>query len=383
MHTEEINIEYGLQNLVTLKTSDFGRTIRYIPLETTDESLVGGSPVIKVLKDYIVVESQRKCLLFDKKDGRFIAEIGSIGQGPDEYNDVFSWTDEKEEFLYFLRRPNQLLKFDMKGNFSGRIAFSSPLGQFSYYLITDSEIIEYFKDLSPTRGYVLGFFDKEGVLKDSIPSLFPATEISADEIKNISIFRNTGMNIMVIEYKNDTKSITCINPPRIWKHNGSIRFKEDFIDTIYTVSNKQLMPSITFNTGKYRWPAEERNSVRNTNEHIFIADISENKDFIFFKCISGLYADGRDKRDFYTGLFHKKTGETKIGKTDDLIADDLTHFMPLTPLGISTAGEFVSLVEAYKIMEWVEEHPEAKNNEQLAFLKNLDEEMNPVIILIE
>ena len=57
--------------------------------------------------------------------------------------------------------------------------------------------------------------------------------------------------------------------------------------------------------------------------------------------------------------------------------------MPFTPLGISTAGEFVSYVEAYVIMEWMEGHPEAKNNEKLAFLKEIDAEMNPVVILIE
>ena len=74
--------------------------------------------------------------------------------------------------------------------------------------------------------------------------------------------------------------------------------------------------------------------------------------------------------------------KTKIGNFSDAIEDDLTRFMPFIPLGMSTSGEFISFVEAYKIMEWLEKHPEAKNNEDLAFLKQLDEEENPVVILI-
>ena len=75
--------------------------------------------------------------------------------------------------------------------------------------------------------------------------------------------------------------------------------------------------------------------------------------------------------------------KTKIGNFSDAIEDDLTRFMPFIPLGMSTAGEFVSYVDAYKIMEWLEKHPEAKDNDKLGFLKELNEDMNPVVILIE
>jgi hypothetical protein len=85
----------------------------------------------------------------------------------------------------------------------------------------------------------------------------------------------------------------------------------------------------------------------------------------------------------YHGLYRKKTGETKLSKFSDTIEDDLSHFIPFNPLGISSSGEFVSLVEAWEALEWLEKHPEAKNNEKLSFLKDLDEEMNPIVILID
>ena len=390
IHSDVIEIEQGLQNLTRLKTSDFGKTIRYIPLETTDDGLVGDSPIIKVLRNYIVVESQGRCLLFDKNDGSFITQIGRIGQGPDEYSDIFSWIDEKEEFLYFQRRPNQLLKYDMKGNFCDRVKFSDQPELASYYLLTDSEIIGYFTGIFQINHFALGFFDKEGALKDSISLLLPKTPVTPDEIANLSILRsksayglfgNWGQTgVILINLKNDTRQITFPNAARMWKNNGNIRFKEDFADTLYTYTGQQFIPSIVFNTGKYHWPYEERTSTKNPSERIFIADVSENDNFVFFQCIRGVHSDSPV---IYNGLYHKYTGETKLSNNNDAIEDDLTHFMPFTPLSISTAGEFVSYVEAYVIMDWLEEHPEAKNNEKLSFLKGLDAEMNPVIILIE
>ncbi|MDR0573533.1 MAG: DUF4934 domain-containing protein [Tannerella sp.] len=150
-----IDVESGLKNLSRLKVSDLGKTIRYIPLETPDDGLIGKSPVVKALKNYIVVEygsllSRGACLLFAKEDGRFIAEIGHAGQDPEAYTDCFSWADEKEEFLYFERKPNQLIKYDMKGNFCGKIEFPSS-GLASYYLITDSEIVGYLNILMRDR----------------------------------------------------------------------------------------------------------------------------------------------------------------------------------------------------------------------------------------
>ena len=387
VQSEGIDVEHGIQNPTRLKISDFGKTIRYIPLETTDDGLVGNRPVVKVLKNYIVTESQGSCLLFDKKDGSFIAKIGRIGQGPNEYSDIFSWTDEKEEYLYFNRRSNQLVKYDMKGVYHGKIEFPTLPGSLaSYYLITDSEIIGYFNGMGH---YTLGFFDKVGILKDTIPSLFPNLEFDANKVASISVLRGgisttygnwSKTGAIIIEYKDDTKQILAPNATKIWKHNGHIHFKEDFMDTVYRLSGSQLVPSIIFNTGKYHWPVAERTSKKRTNERIFISDVSENDNFVFFQCIRGLYSDDPI---LYNGLYQKKTGETKFGKFSDPIEDDLTQFMPFTPLGMSTSGEFVSIIQVENIIEWLEKHPEAKNNAQLPFLKNLDEEMNPIVVLIE
>ena len=389
LQSDVIDIENGLQNLTRLKTSDLGKTIRYIPLETTDEGLVGRDPVIKVLRNHIVVEAQRSCLLFDKEDGRFIAEIGHFGQDPAAFTSIFSWADDKEEFLYFLKAPNKLVKYDMKGNFCDNVEFSTQ-GLASYYMLTDTEIIGYFaSEMSKIKPYNIGFYDKGGILNDSI-QLLSREQILPANIANISVLRGkSSINAwgiwaksggIIVNFKDDTRQIIAPNVARLWKNNGQIRFKEEFIDTIYTISDHKLIPSIVFHTGKYHWPIHEITSKRNSNERVFIADVSENNAFVFFQCIKGMHSE---EPVLYNGLHNKNTGKTKLGKYNDLMEDDLSNFMPFTPLGMSTVGEFVSLVEVWEIMEWLEKHPEALNNEKLSFLKGLDEEINPIVILIE
>jgi hypothetical protein len=143
------------------------------------------------------------------------------------------------------------------------------------------------------------------------------------------------------------------------------------VDTIHTVTDKGLIPAFVFNTGKWHWPEDERMNINGSSERIFIADVSENDTFVFFQCIKGLYSD---EPVLYNGLFNKKTRETKLSKDSDEIPDDLTGFMPFKPFAMSTSGEFVSLIEAGDIMEWVEESPEMKNNHTRSFLKEFTDD---------
>lgn len=397
-----IDIESGLENLTRLKTSDLGKTIRYIPLETSDDCLIGKNTIVKVLKNYIIVEHRASlnrpgsCLLFSKEDGRFICEIGHVGQDPEAFSDCFSYADEKEEFLYFEHKPDQLIKYDMKGNFCGKTTFpSSELA--TYYLISDSGFIGYFDGFNIWKKeysdqYALGFFEKNGDLKATIPSFYPYTSPFSD-IFQMNVINGTTMyswcgswtraGAYFFEYTQakHVRQINAIHAARIWKAGGDVRFKQDFVDTIYTVSGSKLLPFVAFHTGKHHWPVEERKSEKNNRERIFITDIYENNRFIFFQCVKGMFVRGSIV--LYNGLYNKETGQTKLSEDKDIIEDDLTGFMPFKPWGMSTLGEYVSFVESWEIMDWLEKHPEAKKNKKLSFLENLNEDMNPVVILIE
>lgn len=70
----------------SLMLSDLIEDIEYIPLETNQKCLLGDVRFFDISANYIVVYcvSPSKAFLFHR-NGRFIAQLGDIGQGPKEY----------------------------------------------------------------------------------------------------------------------------------------------------------------------------------------------------------------------------------------------------------------------------------------------------------
>lgn len=62
--------------------------------------------------------------------------------------------------------------------------------------------------------------------------------------------------------------------------------------------------------------------------------------------------------------------------------DDINGFLPFTPRFCGPHGEFVDILQAYEVVEWLEAHPEAKDNPRLAPLLKVKEEDNPVVVIV-
>ena len=66
--------------------------------------------------------------------------------------------------------------------------------------------------------------------------------------------------------------MTQLNHHECFQHYGNItekvRFKEAYLDTIYTLSENKLSPYLIFNTGKYHYPAEERYQQKENDERV-------------------------------------------------------------------------------------------------------------------
>lgn len=69
-----------------LKLSDVVESIKYIPLETRNNCLIGNVTYFDVSQNYIIVYcSQAKNFYLFRKNGTFIRKISRLGQGPSEY----------------------------------------------------------------------------------------------------------------------------------------------------------------------------------------------------------------------------------------------------------------------------------------------------------
>jgi hypothetical protein len=83
--------------------------------------------------------------LFDKKTGKFLTNIGSFGQGPNEYQLIYDQQlDEKNNRIYLLPwQTKKILVYDLKGNALNPIplCYDSPKGNFHVNTRTSTLIV--------------------------------------------------------------------------------------------------------------------------------------------------------------------------------------------------------------------------------------------------
>jgi hypothetical protein len=105
----------------------------------------------------------------------------------------------------------------------------------------------------------------------------------------------------------------------------------------------------------------------------------EASDVIFFTLLNDINSDNMPKQ--YNVIYNKTSGVTSISYINGYITDDLLGLLPFIPSTVSRQGEFAQLINADKVMEWLDNHPEAKEQTALTLLKSLTEDDNPIVII--
>ena len=113
----QINILPAFNMQTELKVSQLGKSIRYVPLETTDSSLIDDIHEIRLLEKCIMITSHGNCFLYDRQTGKYLGKIGNMGQGPREYSDAMNFVHFETGDVYFNRAPNKMIAFKQNGDF--------------------------------------------------------------------------------------------------------------------------------------------------------------------------------------------------------------------------------------------------------------------------
>lgn len=95
------------------------KSIKYVQLETTDESVFGEVTHMLVHEDKIIIKDNlSKIYLFDKQTGRFIHLIGSMGGGAEEYANAGSiaLNPSKNGITLWDRKLGKLISYDWDNN---------------------------------------------------------------------------------------------------------------------------------------------------------------------------------------------------------------------------------------------------------------------------
>lgn len=196
------------------KLSDFAEEVKMIPLEFTDKSILGEIKKIVMSDKFIFVmeRTNKEGVYAFNRTGKFLYRIGTRGQGPGEFVDLADFSiNEDEGLIYLYDQPRtKVLAFTFDNKFVKDIQMNYYASRFEY----QNGLFYLYKEHASygTPLYSLAIKDQNGKL---VEQYYPMLK-NADAMHiHDCIFR---------------------------KRENDILFAQHLIDSVFTLSKKELTP---------------------------------------------------------------------------------------------------------------------------------------------
>ena len=288
-----IALEHAIDNPTPIGISEIGESISYIPLETSGRSLLGKVNNIALSDSMIFVSDINWRLLAFDRQGKFLRQIGRIGNGPGEHIHLFeiSLSPDGRRML-FLAGDRGVFEYDLMGKF------------FKNYKMPEN------------MGYVDMFVPMNEDLFVFTPLNTPAEMDPHDTKLFISDLDGNVEREYKMSYKRESGRLMLPSGP-LYAVGSDIRHKELTSDTLYTVGRDSLTTYAFFDLGNKTMPAEG---------YILPAELARNPERFFesyrkfyfvgpvFETAGVIYAslDNYSDEDSLYFFFDKQTGEMQF-----------------------------------------------------------------------
>jgi hypothetical protein len=371
--TVKVDIDAAIKNRKAVYLSQFVNEIKYIPLELTTSCPISQYFKTEVTTDYIIVRSHQKdppyLLLFNRRNGKFVSEIGKVGRGPNEYSipclGYYNCFDAK-----IFTNGNATWRLVKTYTIEGELAetFSLPTydeptvpGKFriaSIDAFLKKDVFVYY--VSNETGFIdkkLIVFSKDGIIKS-----FPNYQTWGDKSDK--------------QYKS-----MAWGEKRFYYWDNTLYFKEALNDTLFQVTLSRLIPRLIFKSQKFI-PYKKQHNIIGTddqNNYYLITNISESKSYLFFSF-------SFEKKQ-YLGITDKMQFKTIICEKNELqessLIDDINGFMPLTPKYFTSSNEMICVLNPGDILNWAANNPDRlkKLGPDFSWVKDIAEFSNPVLVI--
>jgi len=171
----DITVSVDVSDVSRVNLADIFKKIDLIPMETTNESLVGNIEELIYVKDnyFIMRDGNRNVYTFDK-DGTFIANSLSVrGNGPGEYtNALYAVYNPFTEAVDILQPFNKITSYDISFHFMNEKKINDEgksYGFFHYiYPISESEYICLYPTIYEAYNTVFFYDLKSGKMVEKI-----------------------------------------------------------------------------------------------------------------------------------------------------------------------------------------------------------------------
>ena len=360
----------------SIKLSELGFVdIEYIPLETNENSLIydridPGSLFDKIIagKDFFIIKHFNSILKFSNK-GSFVAKIGKVGRGPDEFqtcHDIV--TDEEGKLIYILDGwKRKVFIYSDVGELMQAINF--PLAGLNYFCFVENRFLCY---TSNHLGNVENSFN-----------LIDTTGTIIKSYSNKYSFKKTRNDVYGIDNEN-----------LFYKYNGRLYKKEVYSDTVFLYENMIFKPYMIIKVGDKLLTPQARSEVPSqqlAKDYIAPRNLFEFGNYVFYDfrykfemTFSGI------KSEYYSFIGSKTSNFNALINNEIGLINDLDGGPNVLPLTIKDDHTIVGWIEVMKLKEHVSseifknsipKYPEKKKElEKLA--ASLKETDNPVLVLV-
>ena len=131
--TFDLQKDYPEQDVFIQDIAD----VTYIPLETTDESVLGVIGGVICLNDTLVIsDSQQNKVFFFDRQGKYLSSFGHVGGGKTEYfflHKLCVDPDRREILVYDSPTKSRIVVYDFAGNFIRELKLSEKISADGIY----------------------------------------------------------------------------------------------------------------------------------------------------------------------------------------------------------------------------------------------------------
>lgn len=358
-----IPFEKGVENEKQVKLSEIAEKITFIPLETTDASLVTkvrANNIISVNGTIVIPCFNMGAFAFDES-GKFIAPISRKGQGPGEFVRFVGVAGNSDSNLIYVKAYNKMMAFRPDGTFVDESKTPKALPWEKSIVMQDSITLSNVINYTGQIPYRLLLTNAQG---DTLKA-FPQYDLF--EIPN-------GMNYIYINNKENF----------LYEYKDEFVYHDYYCDTLYTVTRDSLLPRYLLEMGKYKLPkdlrleaaffSDESDLAMKKAENYYRPIFLENDRYIVMPYTTWNLRN----HDLPTELmyYNRQTKEC-IKVKDGAFVNDMAGNLPFCPDARIAENVLAEWWEATDLIELAEEGVKLPDN-----LKDLKEDDNGVLVLV-
>ncbi|MHC1780152.1 MAG: 6-bladed beta-propeller [Bacteroidales bacterium] len=376
-----INIADNIGKGFKLNLSEIAESVEYIPLETNDYSVIGKVDDVGFSNECIVINTKlnsKNIFKIFAKDGSYKNGLDHEGRGPNEYYKVIT-SDLYNDHIVILTY-NKIVEYSFDDKFIRSIPLSTEVAPIGYYAVKKLNDSQYlltinnsFKLKNPYSAIIVDTCSK---IKLKFP--YPQSEFEISE--NIPRENKPLRATIIFKNKNTGRIITGYNE-YIISHDNDFRK----IDTLFKI--------------KYGEYQVTKNNIAERNKKSKLINIYspvlESDNYIYLEL--NLYCPAHKPMKMKTivggvsilpsscSIYDKRNGSFRlIDQPEDYqkgFIDDFEGGPAFWPLYISQDDYMVSIIEAYKFIQYAQTHKVSDKFKKIA--DNLKEDDNPVVVLVK